>query len=53
MISRYNGKKFVCLNPLNDGLYDHFNASSGDVLENIRTAALVVKDGTCGYWEKD
>ena len=37
---------FNCMNPIND-LYDHFNASSGDVIRDIRRAAVTFEKNTC------
>ena len=38
---------FNCMNPINDRLYDHFNASSGDVIRDIRRAAVTFEKNTC------
>jgi len=38
---------FNCMNPINDRLYDHFNASSGDVVRDIRRAAVTFEKNTC------
>jgi hypothetical protein len=45
-------ERFVCKNPMNFGLYDHFNPSTGDVMENIVIAPNVVKDEVCAHWEQ-
>jgi len=38
---------FNCMNPINDRLYDHFNPSSGDVVRDIRRAAVTFETSTC------
>ena len=38
---------FNCMNPINDRLYDHFNASSVDVIRDIRRAAVTFEKNTC------
>jgi hypothetical protein len=38
---------FNCMNPINDRLYDHFNPSSGDIVRDIRRAAVTFETSTC------
>lgn len=45
-------KNHICANPLNDFFYDHFNASTGNTVENIRRAMPVDYDDVCDRWEK-
>lgn len=38
---------YNCLNPLNDGLYDWFNPSTGDVIRDIRRSSVTYEKNTC------
>ena len=38
---------FNCMIPINDRLYYHFNPSSGDVVSDIRRAAVTFEKNTC------
>lgn len=42
----------LCLNPLNDKVYNHFNASTGDTVFNIRTMASTLPEQTCDEFER-
>ena len=41
----------VCMNPINDHLFDYFNASSGTVMPDIRIASRIQDDSTCDYFK--
>lgn len=40
----------ICMNPLNDSVYDHFNPTTGETILNIRMAGKISYDGFCYEW---
>lgn len=40
----------LCLNPMNDQLFDWFNASTGEVMPNIRRVSKVMDAGYCNEY---
>ena len=44
--------KLLCLNPLNDTPYDHFNQSTGNTVSNIRVAMAANPGGVCEHHER-
>ena len=49
---KYWDYKEICLNPMNDMIYDYFNASTGELVKNIRRASSVRSDEVCTEWVK-
>ena len=45
-------KNYVCMNPVNDMLWDYFNASSGNVIRNIRLVTPTLYDSTCQNFDR-
>jgi hypothetical protein len=45
-------KNNLCMNPMNDIIYDHFNQSSGDVIKNIRRAMPVGPKSICEEYSR-
>ena len=41
----------ACMNSLNDGFYNYFNSSTGDVVYGIRTVKVTTVTSTCDLFE--